>query len=177
MSFIISNDPADTTKVVHPFTPVLPHDSAANWATINPLLAKGVIVYEDDDALNPKFKMGNGVALYNDLPYLRIPKRTTTITSSATPSPNADTTDLFEITALAAAAAIAAPTGTPVNLQTLVLRIKDNGTIRSLSWNAAYRAIGVTLPTTTVAGKVLYIGMFYNSTDSKWDVTAVGQQA
>jgi hypothetical protein len=30
---------------------------------------------------------------------------------------------------------------------------------------------------TTVAGKTLYLGMIYNSADSKWDVVAVAQEA
>lgn len=68
---------------------------------------------------------------------------------------------------------IAAPTGSPTNGQKLLLRFKDNGTARTLTWNAIYRAIGVTLPTSTVAGKTMYIGMVYNSTDTKWDVIAV----
>jgi hypothetical protein len=35
----------------------------------------------------------------------------------------------------------------------------------------------VTLPTTTVISKTLYLGMIYNSTDTKWDVVAVAQEA
>jgi len=70
-----------------------------------------------------------------------------------------------------------APTGTPTNGQKLIIRVKDNGTARSLAWNAIYRALGVTLPTTTVLSKTLYLGAIYNSADSKWDVVAVAQQA
>ena len=58
-----------------------------------------------------------------------------------------------------------------------MFRIEDNGTARAITWDAAYRAIGVTLPTTTVAGKVLYVGAKWNAADSLWDVLAVGQQA
>jgi hypothetical protein len=58
-----------------------------------------------------------------------------------------------------------------------MIRIKDNGTARSLGYGANFRAMGVTLPTTTVLGKTLYIGSVWNSTDSKWDVLAVGQEA
>jgi hypothetical protein len=84
--------------------------------------------------------------------------------------------ELF-ITALAVAATIAAPSGTPANGNSLVVRIKDNGTAQSLSWDLAYRAVGVTLPTTTAAGKTMYLGFKYNSADSKWDCLAVGQEA
>ena len=101
---------------------------------------------------------------------------TTSIASSATPTPNSDTTTYYTITALAAGATFGAPTGSPVNGQRLFIRIKDNGTARTLAWNAAYRAIGIVLPTTTVISKTLYVGCVYNSTDSKWDVLAVAQE-
>ena len=72
---------------------------------------------------------------------------------------------------------IAAPSGTPTAGQKLILRFKDNGTGRSLTWNATYVAIGVTLPTTTVASKITYVGCIYNATDSQWDVVSVTTQA
>lgn len=101
----------------------------------------------------------------------------TTTASSATPAPTGSAlrNELY-VTALAAAATVAAPSGTPVNGNSLLIRIKDNATARTLAWNAIYRAVGVTLPTTTVISKNLYIGARYNSTDSKWDVIAVGQE-
>lgn len=99
------------------------------------------------------------------------------ITSSSTPTPDADAAEQFNITALAAAAAIAAPTGTPEPTQKLIIRIKDNGTARALTWNAIYRSCGATLPTTTVLGKTMYVGLIYNATDSKWDCVAVSTEA
>lgn len=107
----------------------------------------------------------------------RITPRVASTSSSATPTPNADTTDVYILTALGEAAAFAAPSGTPTDGQKLIIRIKDDGTARALSFNAIYRAIGVTLPTTTVLGKTLYIGQIYNSAASKWDVLGVGQEA
>jgi hypothetical protein len=101
----------------------------------------------------------------------------TSVTSSSTPTPNANTDDIYSVTALAAGATFGAPTGTPSHGQLLILRIEDNGTSRSLAFNAIYREVGVLLPTETVAGKLIYIGMRYNSTDTKWDVLGVIQQA
>lgn len=98
------------------------------------------------------------------------------ITSSATPAPNADTTNQFDITALAANATVAAPTGTPLDGQVLLFRIKDNGTARTLAWNAIYRELGVGLPSTTVLGKTLYLGFIYNAADTKWDLVSIAQQ-
>lgn len=97
--------------------------------------------------------------------------------SSATSTPNADLYDQHNVTALAAADAFAAPTGTPIDGQSLIIRIKDNGTARALSWNSIYRALGITLPTTTVINKTLYVGFKYNAADSKWDGTAIMQEA
>ena len=107
----------------------------------------------------------------------RINVREETITSSATPTPNIANGDIYTITALAADATFGSPTGTPTQGQKLMIRIKDNGTARTLAWNAIYRVIGVTLPATTVASKTHYIGAIYNSTDSKWDILAVGEEA
>lgn len=100
-------------------------------------------------------------------------KRVTSEASNATPTPNADTTDVHIITALAAGATFAAPTGTPTQGQQLIIRIKDNGGAQSLGWNAIYRASSdLALPTTTVASKTMYLGFMYNSTDTKWDLIA-----
>jgi hypothetical protein len=98
-------------------------------------------------------------------------------TNSATFTINSDQETDGVLTAMSANTTIAAPTGTPVQSQDLVFRFKDDGTARTLTWNAIFRAIGVTLPTTTVANKLTYVGCKYNSTDSKWDVIAVQQEA
>jgi hypothetical protein len=97
--------------------------------------------------------------------------------SSATPTPNADADGQFNLTALAANATFGAPTGTPTGGQKLMIRIKDNGTARTLAYNAIYRAIGITLPTTTVISKTLYIACIYNAADTKWDAIATAQEA
>lgn len=113
-----------------------------------------------------------------DVNSVRAATSLTSVTSSATPTPvgSARINDYF-LTALAAAATFAAPSGSPVNGNRLLIRIKDDGTARTIAWNAIFRAIGVTLPTTTVLGKTLYVGAVYNSAASKWDVIAVAQEA
>ena len=97
--------------------------------------------------------------------------------STATLTIDADVTDLSVITAQSEALAIGATTGTPVNGQKLIIRVKDDGTGRAITWNAIFRAIGVTLPTTTTASKILYVGCIYNGVDSKWDAIAVKEEA
>lgn len=110
----------------------------------------------------------------------RITPRVVSIADAATITPTGDTADQYVVTALAQSATIAAPSGTPTDGQKLTIRIEDNGTGRALTWtttSGAYRAIGTTLPTTTVAGKTIYVGCIYNSQDTFWDVVAVAQQA
>lgn len=100
--------------------------------------------------------------------------RTVATTSSTTPTPNCGAADEYDVTALAAAATFGAPTGTAVNGQKLLIRIKDNATARALSWNSAYAASGVApLMTTTVISKTHTCLFVYNSTTSKWVQLAV----
>ena len=98
------------------------------------------------------------------------------VTSSATVTPTFSD-DIVLITAQAAALTLANPTGTAINNLGMVIRIKDNGTARAITYGAHYRAMGVTMPTTTVLSKTLYLAMIYNATDTRWDVLAVGQEA
>lgn len=98
------------------------------------------------------------------------------VASSATVTPTfAD--DQVIITAQAAGLTLANPTGTALDGWGIVIRIKDNGTARSIAYGTQYRALGVTLPTTTVISKTLYLAMVFNSADTKWDVVAVAQEA
>jgi hypothetical protein len=102
--------------------------------------------------------------------------RVQTVASSATVTP-VSTNDLVTITAQAVGLTLANPTGSFVEGQALMIRIKDNGTARTIAFGADYRAIGITLPTTTMLSKTLYLGVIYNSTDGKWDIVGLNQQA
>lgn len=105
------------------------------------------------------------------------PRAVTDGGTSGTLTPTADAADLYILTGLTGTVTIAAPSGTPVDGQKLMLRIKDNGSTRTLNWNAIYRAFGsVSLSTSTTPGKWHYFGFIYNSTDSKWDCIAAGVQ-
>lgn len=109
----------------------------------------------------------------------RIAPRINTTASSATPAINTDTTDQFNITALATAitSMTSGMTGTPVDGQKLVVRIRDNGTARAIAWGANWHAVGPALPATTIAGKTLYVGAIWNTTFAWFDVVAVSQEA
>ena len=102
--------------------------------------------------------------------------RVQSLSSAATVTPT-NLNDIVIIVAQSAALALANPTGTWVEGQPLMIRIKDNGTARAITYDTNYRAIGVTLPTTTVISKTTYLGLIYNATDTKWDVIGVTTQA
>lgn len=101
-----------------------------------------------------------------------------TITSSATPSINTDTSNQFTITAQAVpiTSMTSGISGTPTDGQKLFLRIKDNGVPQSIVWGTAWRGIGLTLPPITIPGGTLYIEALYNSADSVWDVIMARKQ-
>lgn len=111
----------------------------------------------------------------------KVPPRVSSAGSASSLTPNTDNFDQYQYTALAAGLTINADTGSPVDGQKLVFRFKDNGTARALTWTTGvskgYRAIGVTLPTTTIVNKTMYIGCIYNATDARWDVVAYAQEA
>jgi len=67
--------------------------------------------------------------------------------------------------------------GTPTNFQKLTIRIKDNGTGRAITWGAKFVAKGVTLPTTTVATKLLTVGFIYDTVATTWGCVAVANEA
>jgi hypothetical protein len=99
-----------------------------------------------------------------------------TVASASTVTPTFSN-DAVKVTALAAACQLLNPTGTAIPFHGWVIRIKDNGTPRALTYDTQYRAVGVTLPATTVLSKTLYLGCIWNSDDSKVDVVAVAQEA
>jgi hypothetical protein len=101
-------------------------------------------------------------------------------TTTGTLTPNGDTTDQYEALGLTGTVTFAAPSGTPTAGQKLMIRIKDNGTSRTVNWtttSGGYRIIGTTLPTATTASKNTYVGSVYNATDAFWDVVAVTTEA
>ena len=112
----------------------------------------------------------------------RISPRVSSTTSITSPLAwNSDSFDQYAATAQAEALTISADAGTPLNGQKIIFRFKDNGTARALTFTTgatnAFRAIGVTLPTTTVLSKITYVGCIYNATDSRWDAIAVTTEA
>lgn len=90
---------------------------------------------------------------------------------------DSDTIDIYVITAQAGACLFNNPSGTPSTGKPLMIRIKDNGTARALTYGTQFRGIGVTLPSTTVISKTMYMLFIYNSTDTKWDLVSFSMEA
>lgn len=123
----------------------------------------------------------NGVAIptvtsADTLSSKRITPRVGSVSTGVTLTPNADTQDQFNVTSLGTAATIAAPSGTPVDGQKLILRILDDNSQRTLTWDTIYKPTGVVLPSSTLAGKTLYVLCIYNASAAKWDVVSVAQE-
>ena len=108
----------------------------------------------------------------------RFISRITTIVSSATPAVNTDAADAVTITALATniTSMTSGLTGTPNNFDKLIVRVLDNGTLRSITWGTSFVAKGVALPTTTVASKLLTVGFIYDTVAVKWGCVASVQE-
>jgi len=117
----------------------------------------------------------SSTSLWKNKPFTFIPN-VQSVTSAATVTPTT-LNDEVVITAQAVGLTLANPTGTAVQGQSLIIRIKDNGTARTIAYGTEYRAIGVILPSTTIILKTLYLGFIYNATDTKWDCIGVAQQA
>lgn len=101
----------------------------------------------------------------------RVTPRVNTVTSSATPTINTDTTDFFTITALAAAITSMTTnlSGTPTAGQRLLIRIKDNGTARAITWGASFGNSGVaSLPATTVISKTHHVLLVWDEVAALW---------
>jgi len=103
-------------------------------------------------------------------------KRVVTATDDATAVIDVTITDVYQLSAVANATAFST-TGTPVDGQTLIIRFKDAGAAKGLTWDAIFEVVGVTLPVTTVAGKWHYVGCQYCAAASKFHVLAVSVQA
>ena len=105
----------------------------------------------------------------------RITQRLVTTTDDATAAIDCDSYDIYELSAVANATVFTV-TGTPTNGQKLIIRFKDAGTTKGLTWTG-FTAIGITLPTTTVVSKWHYVGAIYNLIGTTWQVVAYSVEA
>jgi hypothetical protein len=100
----------------------------------------------------------------------RINPRVVSTTDDASSEINVDVTDQYQLTAVANDTTFTV-SGTPVAGQKLIVRLKDAGVAKNLTWTG-FTARGATPPAVTVAGKVHYVGFLYNATASTFDCVA-----
>ena len=107
----------------------------------------------------------------------RVTKRVTTIVSSATPTVNSDNCDAVTITALVVAitSMTSGLSGTPTNFQPLIYRFYS-AAAQTISWGAMFISGVATLPPTTLAGKVVTVGLFYDTVAAVWVCDAAGSR-
>lgn len=114
-------------------------------------------------------------AIGADFKALRYP-RVVSITSSATPAINTDVVDLYKITALAVniTSMTSGLLGAPHDGQRLLVRIKDDGTSRTIAWGSFFSSSGTaSLLTVTVPNKTHTVGFVYDSVKITWICVAV----
>lgn len=164
--YAVLDSPVFTTKIQTP-TIELGHatDTTISRSAAGVLAVEGVVI--------------PSISSTNTLTNKRITPRVSSEASSATPTINTDNVDAHSITALAATITSMTTnlSGTPTNFQKLIIRIKDNGTARGITWGTSFEAKGVALPTTTVISKVLTVGFIYDTVTSKWGCVASNQEA
>ena len=99
----------------------------------------------------------------------------TTVTDATSITPDISTTDIVNQlnTQTAGTLTINAPTGTPVDGEKLILRIKSTN-VQTFAWNAVYvGSSDFAIPTAT-SGSALtdYMGFMYNTNSTKWHLLA-----
>lgn len=95
--------------------------------------------------------------------------RVVKLTTTTGPSPNADTTDVYVLTALGSTANFATPSGTPEDRQKLIIQVTDNGTARLLNFSSGYLFLAeIPNPGTTTVSQLIHFEFLYNNATSKW---------
>lgn len=99
----------------------------------------------------------------------RIDPRVVSPTVASSYTINVDVTDLYNVSGQSSNVTFNNPTGTPVNGQKMMVRIKDDGTPRLVGWGSNFQASGITGPIAqTVPNKEHNVLFVYSAGVSKW---------
>jgi hypothetical protein len=101
--------------------------------------------------------------------------RSDSTTSSATPTINTDSVDVYGLTAQAVniTSFTTNLSGSPVNGQRLWLYVVSTQSI-TIAWGISFEDGPIPLPTTITGAKRLDVGLVWNSATSKWRCMASG---
>lgn len=98
----------------------------------------------------------------------KITKRVNTRTYASTMTPNIDSYDSYEFTAVSGSMTVINPTGTPTNFQELEIKLNDSGSNQTIAWDTMYQGLDGTLPANTTTGKTTYLKFIYSTSATKW---------
>lgn len=104
-----------------------------------------------------------------------ITQRVVTTTDDATAVIDVAVTDVYELSAIANNTTFSF-TGSPTDGQKFIIRYKDAGVSKTLTWTG-FVAIGITLPTATTANKWGYVGVQYNAAAAAYHALATVTEA
>jgi hypothetical protein len=93
--------------------------------------------------------------------------------SDAAPAPvGSSLFNYYTLTAQAVPATFNAPSGTPFDGNSLVLKIKASSAEIAVAWNTIYRdGTDISLP--TITNKTMVLHFMYNAADTKWDLVGI----
>lgn len=163
---------------------VVDYETATAWA----LAAKGLaVVHNDDGSIKTKGitlgkinGSGSGVLTSDGSGNVtsqaspRLTPRGTVVATTSTLTPNIDNYNFYEVSAQASSLTIANPTGTPNDFDIIFIRIKDNGSSRSIAYGSMYQNVsGADNLTSTTASKWHTLGIVFNDTSNKWQITSI----
>ena len=96
-----------------------------------------------------------------------------TIDSSPTPLPQGlSLFNYYTITAQAEPATFNVPSGSVLDGNSLIVKIKAQGSEQALNWNAIYRG-GTDIALPTITNKIMVVHFLYNAVDTKWDLVGL----
>lgn len=164
-SYLVNGVPLSGAIATSDTAPSSPTDGNLWWNSNSGKL----FVYYDDGSSLQWVEIGLGTTFNVSSSSAGVVPRVSTITSSATPTINTDTVDVFGITALTVdiTSFTTNLTGTPANGQKLWIYIVGTAA-RAITWGASFEASTVALPTTTVSTNRLDVGFVWNAATSKW---------
>ena len=112
------------------------------------------------------------------LSFKRIQPRAVTILPDPNPTINTDVTDAVAIDHLNVniASMTTNLSGTPDDFDALIIRIRDDGTPRTIAWGLMFSDGAASLPVLTVANKYVVVFLMWNNFVNTWSCTGVDQQ-
>jgi hypothetical protein len=148
-------------------------DNTANWTGVNPVLAQGEMGL---DLSVGAFKVGDGIAPWNSLPFFQNPNVSYTLIDAPTILVDGSQGNRLYTVTLTASRLLGNPTGTVGDGERLIFRVTQGaGGSKLLTYDTLYR-FSTDLPSpilSTAAGKTDYLGFIYNAANSKWDFLAL----